>query len=165
MIILGIDPGSTRAGYGIIDFGPGIPRFVDGGIIKVSSQEKNIRLVELEEQFKKILRNRHLDAAGIERLYFVKNLKTGLEVAQSRGVLILCLSKKKIPLYEWTPSEVKQAVTGYGSADKKSVEKMIRVILKIEDLKQPDDVYDALAVALVTGYTILNPKLQITNFK
>ena len=60
---------------------------------------------------------------------------------------------------------MKQAVTGYGSADKKSVEKMIRVILKIEDLKQPDDVYDALAVALVTGYTILNPKLQITNFK
>ena len=152
MIILGIDPGSTRAGYGIIDFSKDNSKFIDGGIVLVSSKDKNRRLVELEESFEKIFKIHNPEIVGIERLYFVKNQKTGLEVAQSRGVLLLSVAKRNLPIYEFTPNEIKQGVTGYGSADKIAVTKMVQKILKIGDINQPDDVYDALAIALMAGY-------------
>ncbi|BCX15890.1 MAG: crossover junction endodeoxyribonuclease RuvC [Candidatus Parcubacteria bacterium] len=152
MKIIGIDPGSTRAGFGIIKFQKNNPLFLKGGIIKVTASEKNRRLVELEREFQKLIKHQKIEAAGIEKLYFVKNLKTGLEVAQARGVLLLCLSKKRVPIYEWTPTEIKQIITGNGSADKQSIEKMVKIILRIKEFRQPDDVFDALAIALVTGY-------------
>jgi crossover junction endodeoxyribonuclease RuvC len=153
MIILGVDPGSTRAGYGVIDFSRKQPKFIAGGILKVSSENKNQRLVELKNSFVPIIKKYSPDISGIERLYFVKNMKTALEVAQSRGVIIMCLQEGKIPIKEFTPLEIKQGICGYGRADKKAVEDMVRKILKIKDLKQPDDVYDALAIALMTGYS------------
>ncbi|HPW34141.1 MAG TPA: crossover junction endodeoxyribonuclease RuvC [Candidatus Paceibacterota bacterium] len=155
MKIIGIDPGSTRAGYGIIDFQGRLPVFIDAGILKISSLDKNERLLELYKSFQSIIKKYSLDAAGVEKLYFVKNIKTGIEVSQSRGVIILCLQEKKIPIKEYTPLEIKQGVCGYGGADKSAITKMVRSILKIEDLKQPDDVYDALGIALVTGYSML----------
>jgi crossover junction endodeoxyribonuclease RuvC len=151
MIILGIDPGSTKAGYGIIDFSKNNPKFIDGGIILVYSKDKNLRLVELEKSFEKIFSLHKPEIVGIEKLYFVRNQKTGLEVAQSRGVLLLSIAKRKLPIYEFTPNEIKQGITGYGSADKKAVTKMVQKILNIK-VKQPDDVYDALAIALMAGY-------------
>jgi crossover junction endodeoxyribonuclease RuvC len=152
MIILGIDPGSTHAGYGVIDFSKNKPSYIDGGIVSVDSKDKNIRLVELEQSFEKIIKKYKPDIVGIERLYFVKNQKTGLEVAQSRGVLLLSVAKRRLPVFEFTPNEIKHGITGYGSADKKAVTKMVRQILKIGDLNQPDDAYDALAIALMAGY-------------
>ncbi len=152
MIILGIDPGSTRAGYGIIDFSKNKSVYIDGGIVSVDSKDKNTRLVELERSFEKIIKKYKPEIAGVERLYFVKNQKTGLEVAQSRGVLLLSVAKRGLPIFEFTPNEIKQGITGYGSADKIAVTKMVRQILKIGDIKQPDDAYDALAIALMAGY-------------
>lgn len=156
MIILGIDPGSTRAGYGVIDFFKNHILFIDGGIIKVDSKDKNKRLVELESSFEKVIKKHKPELAGIEKLYFVKNLKTGMEVAQSRGILMLLMAKQNIPIFEFTPLEVKQGITGYGTADKKAVEIMVKKTLKIKDLNQPDDVYDALAIAIITGYETRN---------
>ena len=152
MIILGIDPGSTRAGYGIIDFSKNKSVYIDGGIVSVDSKDKNTRLVELERYFERIIKKYKPEVAGVERLYFVKNQKTGLEVAQSRGVLLLSVAKRGLPIFEFTPNEIKQGITGYGSADKIAVTKMVRQILKIGDIKQPDDAYDALAIALMAGY-------------
>ncbi|MBP6855734.1 MAG: crossover junction endodeoxyribonuclease RuvC [Candidatus Pacebacteria bacterium] len=154
MIIIGIDPGSTRAGWGVISFTKRRAVFIAAGIVKVLSTNKNERLVDLEKSFEKIIKKYKPDHAGIEKLYFVKNQKTGLEVAQSRGVLTLIVAKNNIPINEFTPNEIKQGITGYGTADKKAVTKMVRMILKLDDLKQPDDVYDALATALITGYAI-----------
>jgi len=154
MVIIGIDPGSTKAGYGIINFSKNDPKFISGGIISVCSKDKIKILVELEKSFEKIISTYQPKIAGIEKLYFVKNQKTGLEVAQSRGVLLLCIAKRKLPIYEFTPTQIKQGITGYGSADKKAVTQMVKKILKIGELNQPDDVYDALAIALMTGYVI-----------
>lgn len=156
MIILGIDPGSTRAGFGVIKHENKRTSFVDGGIITVKSKDKNQRLVDLEKSFEDILNKHHPDIVGIENIYFVKNQKTALEVAQSRGVLLLSTKRRFIPTYEFTPREIKMGLTGYGTADKKAVTKMVQIILKIGDLKQPDDVYDAIAIALVTLYSLKN---------
>ena len=165
MIILGIDPGSTRAGYGIIDFpnrSSGTnPKFIAGGILKVYSTDKSQRLVELRDSFIPIIKKYSPDVAGVEKLYFVKNMKTAMEVAQSRGIIMMCIQEKKIPIKEFTPLEIKQGVCGYGTADKQAITKMVQKLLKIGDLNEPDDVYDALAVALVTGYSIKN-KLSTT---
>lgn len=152
MIIIGVDPGSTRAGWGVVSFTKSGVAFVDAGIVCVTAKEKNERLVNLEKSFEKIVDAHKPDQAGIEKLYFVKNQKTGLEVAQSRGVLSCVIAKKNIPIFELTPNEIKQGITGYGTADKKAIIKMVSMILGIKDLKQPDDAYDALAIALVTGY-------------
>lgn len=158
MKILGIDPGSTRAGYGVIDFNKknNTAEYIDGGIISVSSKEENQRLLELKKSTEAVVKKHSPKMAGIEKLYFNKNVKTAIEVAQARGVLIVSIQDRQIPIYEFTPSEIKQGLTGYGSADKKSIEIMVKKILKIDDLKQPDDVYDALAIALVVGYSLKN---------
>jgi crossover junction endodeoxyribonuclease RuvC len=154
MIILGIDPGSTRAGYGVIDFSKKSPKFIAGGILKVFSDDKIQRLVDLRDSFVPIIKKYSPEMAGVEKLYFVKNMKTALEVAQSRGIIMMCLQERKIPIKEFTPLEIKQGVCGYGTADKQAVTKMVRTILKIKNLNEPDDVYDALATALITGYSL-----------
>lgn len=160
MIVIGIDPGSTRAGYGIVRFDGQSPSFVDGGLITVSSSDPSQRLVELFNSFENILTTITPDIVGMEKLYFVKNVKTGIEVAQARGVLTLCVARHTIPLYEFTPSEIKQGLTGYGNADKKAMEKMVKTILTIPDsARYHDDTYDALGVALITGYSHWNKKL------
>jgi len=149
MIILGIDPGSARVGYGLIKREKNNLEFVSAGLLKISSPDKNERLVELEKSFEKLLTKARPDLAVIEKLFFMKNMKTALEVAQSRGVLTLIIAKRKIPLLEYTPMEIKQGVTGYGLADKKSVAKMVAKILKINKIIGYDDISDALAAAIL----------------
>jgi len=155
MIILGIDPGSTRAGYGVIEFSRSRSYYIDGGIVQTAARNKNELLVDLYESFRRVLEQHKPDIVGIEKLYFSKNLKTATEVSQARGVLILCVQQKRIPMRELTPLEVKQGLTGWGRADKKSVEKAVRQELKLpKALRAHDDVFDALATALVTGYVV-----------
>ncbi len=149
MKILGIDPGSTRAGYGLIKKEKGDLKFIGAGILKVSSKDKNQRLAELEKSFSLLLKKERPDLAVMEKLYFMRNLKTAIEVAQARGVLTLLIIKHKIPLLEYSPLEIKQNITGYGMADKKSVAKMVAKILKMETISRYDDATDALAAAIV----------------
>jgi crossover junction endodeoxyribonuclease RuvC len=149
MKILGVDPGSTRVGYGLIEKDGNELKFIKAGLLKISSPDKSQRLLEIERSFSRLLKKEKPDLAVLERLYFLKNMKTALEVAQSRGVLTLVITKYKIPLLEHTPLEIKQAVTGYGLADKKSVAKMVAKILKIKKISRYDDVSDALAAAIL----------------
>lgn len=151
MKILGIDPGSARVGYGLIKKDGNRFCYVESGLLKITSKDKSQRLLELEKSFRKLLKKHKPDIVALEKLYFVKNLKTGLEVAQSRGILVLLAAQYKISLLEYTPSEVKLNVAGYGAADKKAVAKMAAKILKIEKIDGPDDVSDALAIALTAA--------------
>jgi crossover junction endodeoxyribonuclease RuvC len=149
MKILGIDPGSVRVGYGLIKKGKGGLKFIKAGLLEMTAKDKNKRLLDLERSFSRLLKKEGPDLAVLERLYFAKNLKTALEVAQSQGVLTLLIIKNKIPLLECTPLEIKQGLTGYGLADKKSVAEMVAKILNIKKIKNVDDVTDALAAAII----------------
>lgn len=152
MLILGLDPGSTRVGYGLIKKEGGRLKFIKAGLLKITSTNKAERLVELEKSFSSLLRSVKPELASLEKLYFVKNWKTGLEVAQSRGILTLLITKNKIPLLEYTPLQIKQALTGYGLSDKKAVQKMVMKFLGIAKIQGGDDAADALAAAITAAY-------------
>jgi len=153
MKIIGIDPGSTRAGYGIISFEK-TPSFIAGGIIHTHSSDKNTLLAELYTSCNELLDTHKPDVAGVEKLYFAKNVRTATEVSQSRGVILLSLAQRGIVIEEITPLAVKQGISGWGGATKKDVEKAVRQTLMLDGFKDHDDVFDALAIALVTAYSL-----------
>lgn len=136
---MGIDPGSALVGYGLVEE----DRALDYGCIKTQNQ-----LTLLEEQLQAILKKHQPDAVAVEKLFFSQNTKTALKVGESRGVIMLLISRSRIPVAEYTPLEVKLAVTGYGRADKKQIQLMVKNLLKLPEIPQPDDAADALAVAL-----------------
>ena len=151
MKILGIDPGSTRVGYGVIESNGSELKYIKSGLLKILSSDKEKRLMELADSFGELLKTENPDLVSLEKLYFVKNVKTGMEVAQSRGIIILLTKQNKTPIAEYTPSEVKLNITRSGNADKNAVAKMVKLILKTEEIKGPDDVYDAVAIAIVAA--------------
>ncbi|MDP3999456.1 MAG: crossover junction endodeoxyribonuclease RuvC [bacterium] len=158
MIILGIDPGSTRIGYGVIETAKGLS-LIDCGIIGTDLKSPNDQLLENVQRLSSLMKKYRPAIVSIEKIYFSKNVKTGIAVAQTRGALIAEISRYKTPIKELGPSEIKLAVTGYGFADKKAVAKMVKLILKIKDdrLKGYDDLTDALAIAIAgAGKTIEN---------
>ena len=150
MIILGIDPGSTRIGFGIISKDKEI-KLIDYGVIEYSRKPGtgfSDLVFEITKNLGKIIKKYRPELVGIEKIYFSKNVKTGIEVAQTRGAIILEIAKLGIPIKEFSPSEIKSAITGYGAADKKSVSKMVARILNVEKITGFDDASDALAIAL-----------------
>ena len=153
MIIIGIDPGSTRIGYGIIKFKKE-PELIDYGSINLKRGQKSAGelLSEVISELQSLIKKYQPELAAIEKLYFSKNVKTGIEVAQTRGAIISELAQKNILVKEFGPSEVKLTVAGYGLADKKGVAKMVKKILKIENLSGYDDASDALAIAITAAY-------------
>ncbi|MHB9019257.1 MAG: crossover junction endodeoxyribonuclease RuvC [Minisyncoccota bacterium] len=155
MIILGIDPGTTRIGFGIISEEGGKLKLIDYGVIEGrSKQEISVCILENCKKLSKLIKKYKPEVAGIEKIFFSKNIKTGIDVAQSRGALILELAKAGIKIRELSPSEIKSSVTGYGLADKKSVSKVAAMILGIKDgLKGYDDASDAVAIAIATIFT------------
>lgn len=162
MLILGIDPGSTRVGYGLIKKEKNNLTLIKSGLLKISSKDKIQRLLEIETQFTKIIKSAKPDLVVLEKIFFMKNLKTAIEVAQSRGVLTLIAAKHKISLLELAPSEIKISVAGYGQADKKTVAKMVAINLKlkIKKIKGPDDVTDAIAAAIAGANNLFFKGLQ-----
>ncbi|MEK7635806.1 MAG: crossover junction endodeoxyribonuclease RuvC [Patescibacteria group bacterium] len=159
MIILGLDPGSVAIGYGLLKKEKKELKLLKSGLFKISSKDKSERLLEIEKSFLQLIKNNKIDIIAIEKLFFMKNMKTALEVAQSRGVLTLVAAKHKISLLEFSPSEVKSAVTGYGLADKKAVAKMVAKFLKIDTIKKSDDETDAIAIALTAANNSINIKI------
>jgi crossover junction endodeoxyribonuclease RuvC len=124
-------------------------KIVDYGTIHTSSEmQMPDRLVELYQQLKAIIKLHSPQSGAVEKLFFARNVRTALTVGQARGVALLALAEAGIPLYEYTPNEVKQSVTGYGAADKNQVQNMVQAILEMDSLPQPDDAADALAVAV-----------------
>jgi len=152
MYFLGIDPGLSEVGFGIIEVRSGEPRFVDCGIIKtLPSQEMAERLVIIKQDIKEILGLHKYTAVGIEELFFVKNITNGIKVAQARGVILSEVYEKGLPVYEMKPSEVKNNICGSGSADKRQVQEMVKRLLRLSVLPKPHDAADALAIALLTA--------------
>lgn len=150
MIILGIDPGSTRIGYGVIS-GPKKLKLIDYGTIDNKREEVGKLLSDISNEVSGLIKKHSPDLVGIEKIYFSKNVKTGIEVAQARGAIISEIAKAGIPIKEFSPSEIKLSVTNYGLADKKAVSKMTAKILGAEKISGFDDASDALAIAVTTA--------------
>lgn len=152
MRILGIDPGYAIVGYGVVDVRSGLYRPIEYGAITTQAGEDfPARLREIYEGMTELLQTHKPQAAAVEKLYFTNNKTTGIGVAEARGVILLALSQAGVPLYEYTPMQVKQAVTGYGKALKPQVQEMTRKLLRLPAVPKPDDTADALALAIAHG--------------
>lgn len=150
MVILGIDPGTKRAGFGLIKKEKNILSFLKGGVLKSSSENQPEILAEITSDLKKIIDEFNPDLAGMEKLYFLKNKKTGLAVAEARGAITLTLKNNSLPIFEFSPTEIKSFLTGNGQADKEEVRHFVELILK-EKITGVDDISDALAVAILAS--------------
>lgn len=161
MRILGIDPGFGRVGWGVIDQTKGSDWSVLGyGCIATSSKETFIdRLKVIHEEVVGIIKKYKPDRMAVEEVFYFKNAKTVIDVAQARGVIVLTSVKNNLPVDEFTPLQVKQAVTGYGRAEKAQMQKMVATILKMKEKIKSDDAADALAVALCAGQSLWLKKL------
>lgn len=152
--ILGIDPGYAIVGYGVVEVQGGRYRPVEYGAVTTQpGNDFGLRLKEIYEGMAQLLRQHQPQAAAVEKLYFTNNKTTGIGVAEARGVLLLALSQAGVPLFEYTPMQVKQAVTGYGKAVKKQVQEMTRMLLNLPAVPKPDDTADALAMAITFCHT------------
>jgi crossover junction endodeoxyribonuclease RuvC len=155
MIILGIDPGLATLGYGVIEKDEkGNCRAIDCGVVLTPKDEGlPVRLALLEEGIQKILDKYKPDEIAMEELFFSKNITTGIAVAHARGVALLTCVKACGKLYEYTPMQIKQAITGYGNADKKQMQSVVASLLRLKCVPKPDDAADALGVALCHAFT------------
>jgi crossover junction endodeoxyribonuclease RuvC len=150
MITLGIDPGTAITGYGIIkEEQDGCLKVLDFGVIRTSAdQSHGDRLVHLYKRIKELILLHQPEMGAVEKLFFERNVRTALNVGQARGVALLAMAELNMKIGEYTPLEVKQAVAGYGGADKNQVQQMVKAILGLEVIPHPDDAADALAVAI-----------------
>lgn len=154
MVILGIDPGIAIVGYGLIVSERGNFSLIDYGVIRTPKDESTpVRLAMIEEGLIKLIERYKPDCIAIEELFFANNVRTAITVAEARGVILLTAVKNCGKLYEYTPLQIKQAITGYGKADKLQVQTMVKMMLKLKAIPRPDDAADALAVALTHGQT------------
>ena len=149
MLILGIDPGYAIIGWGVIRYERGRYIPVDFGAITTNAGVPfNRRLEQIYDQLNELLDTHHPDVVAVEKLYFQTNAKTAIDVAQARGVTMLALQQHGVPVYEYTPLQVKSAVTGFGQAQKPQVMEMTKRLLRLKAVPKPDDTADALAIAI-----------------
>jgi len=149
MIILGVDPGTGVTGYGVLESDGTQHRFLDCGVFRLPVRRGLAeRLGYLAGELRRVISNSGAQALALEDLFFAVNVKSALHLAHARGVIMLCATEGNIPVFEYSPLEVKSAVTGYGRAEKQQVQEMVRVILRLESPPSPFDAADALAVAI-----------------
>lgn len=149
MIVLGIDPGYARVGYGIIEYSKNQYKVIEyGSITTEAGVPIPKRLLKLQDELKEITKKYNIDAASVEELFFNTNTKTAINVAQARGVIVTTLESSNIPVFEYTPLQIKQALVGYGRADKEQIKRMVKEYLKLEKMPRLDDTTDALAIAI-----------------
>lgn len=149
MIVLGIDPGTATTGYGLVTETESGIALVDYGVILTPAGERpEIRLLILSQKLNEVLLLHQPESGAVEKLFFQRNVSTAISVGQARGVALLALAQHHVDCHEYTPLEVKQAVTGYGGADKPQVQQMVKALLNMEKIPQPDDAADALAIAI-----------------
>ncbi|MBA2758796.1 MAG: crossover junction endodeoxyribonuclease RuvC [Chloroflexia bacterium] len=152
-VTIGIDPGTAILGYGIVE-GDGDSRLIEFGVIETpSGQPMPDRLVTLYNAITELLVQHEPDELAVEQLFFARNVTTAIAVGQARGVVLLAAAQRGIPVTEYSPSEIKNAIVGYGKADKRQVQEMVRILLALEMAPHPDDAADALAVALCHAQT------------
>lgn len=154
MRTLGIDPGTAIMGWGVLEEQNGVLQAVAYGALTTPARKPPAeRLLLLYQGLAEIIHTYHPDAAAVEELFFSRNVTTALAVGQARGVALLALAQVHIPIYEYKPLVVKQTVSGYGGADKRQVQEMVRVTLQLRAIPKPDDTADALAIAICHAYT------------
>ncbi len=148
-IILGIDPGIADMGFGVIEKEGYKLKALDYGSIKTKSKlSDEVRLSQIKEELDKIFKKYKPDCVAVEKLFFCNNAKTAIAVGQARGVAMLCAGQNCLDVKEYTPLQVKIALTGYGKADKKQIQQMTKVVLNLKEIPKPDDAADALAIAV-----------------
>ena len=149
MRILGIDPGTGIMGFGVIETGGRHPQMLDAGVIRTEvNQPEPERLVTIYDSLRQIIDETKPNVVSVEKLFFARNVTTAMNVAQARGVVLLAAQQFKLPIYEYTPLQIKMSLVGYGRATKSQVQEMVRVVLKLKQAPKPDDCADALAAAL-----------------
>ena len=154
MRILGIDPGFAITGYGIIDYIGNKFKLIDSGAVLTKAGESfPLRLTKIYDDLSNIIDLYKPDAISVEELFFNNNVKTAINVAQARGVILIVGCKKNVPTFEYTPLQIKQAVAGYGRADKLQVQKMVKAILNVEKLPKLDDTTDSIAAAICHAHS------------
>lgn len=155
MRILGIDPGTGILGFGVVDVAKGKATLVDAGVIRTPvKQDDAVRLQTIYEELTGIIAETKPEAMSVEKLFFARNVTTAMTVAQARGVVLLCGMQAGLTIHEYTPMQIKQALTGYGRAEKKQIQEMVRVILQLKEIPRPDDAADALAAAITHSMTV-----------
>ena len=161
MIVMGIDPGTAIVGYSIVEFVKNKYRILDYGCVYTDKDEDMpVRLEQIYDKLDGIIKIWKPEDMETEELFFFKNQKTIIKVGQARGVITLCGQKNKLNLFSYTPLQVKMGVTGYGKADKKQVQEMVKVVLGMQEIPKPDDAADALAIAV----THINSKGGLGSF-
>jgi crossover junction endodeoxyribonuclease RuvC len=157
MIIMGVDPGTAIIGYGLIEKetkGQKL-KLIDYGCIKTTNDLSTAqRLKILNIELAALIKKYNPDAVAVEDIFFFKNLKTAIKVSQARGVILMTICNADLPVYEYTPLQIKQAVACYGRAEKMQVQKMIKTLLALDEVPKPDDAADALAVAICCAHSI-----------
>lgn len=165
MRILGIDPGYAIVGFGVLEYNSGKFTAVDYGAITTSSDmDFNRRLKVIYDDMTEIITTYKPDEMGIEKLFFNTNEKTAIDVAQARGVTLLPAIIRNIPIYEYTPLQVKCSIVGYGRAEKKQVQEMTKTMLHLKSIPKPDDTADAVAIAITHGLSV-NTRRVMKNFE
>lgn len=155
MKILGIDPGTAITGFGIIEVSGGKSKLVDAGVIRTpAKQALELRLETIYNELMEIIEETKPDEAAVEELFFAQNVTTAMSVAQARGVVLLAIIKSNLEHAGYTPLQIKQALTGYGRAEKRQIQEMVKTILGLGEIPKPDDCADALAIAICHGMNI-----------
>ena len=149
MIVLGIDPGTAIVGFGVIESN-GVKHYMkDAGVIRTPAhQELELRLQTIHKSIEEIIKQNKPDVMVVEKLFFARNVTTAMSVSHARGVIYLAGVQAGVKIIEYTPLQIKQAITGYGQADKNQIQEMVRVMLRLKEKPKPDDCADALAAAL-----------------
>ena len=154
MKILGVDPGTATTGFGVVIAEPGKLRFVDAGVILTKpDMAMPDRLNILHQELGQIIAEHKPEAAAVEQLFFATNVTTAILVGQARGVILLALAEAGLIAAEYTPMQVKQAVSGYGGAKKPQIQEMVKTLLNLPHIPKPDDAADALAIAITHAHT------------
>ncbi len=150
--ILWIDPGTTDVGFAVIETVKNTRNIITFGVIHTTpNAAQSIKLLEIANDLEDIIKTHKITHAAVEKLYFSTNLKTGIDVAQSRGVILLSLEKAWIKLYEYTPLQVKKALCGNGKAEKKQIGRAVQLLFKLDEVPKPDDAADALGIAYLAS--------------
>lgn len=158
MKILGIDPGTAIVGFGVIESNRRKHVLVDAGVIRTPAhQADELRLHTIHDSLTEIIQEHNPDVMVVEKLFFAKNVTTAMSVSQARGVILLVATQNGVPIAEYTPLQIKQALTGYGRAEKNQIQEMVKVLLALSEVPKPDDCADALAAALThaTGSSVI----------
>jgi len=154
MRIIGIDPGTGILGFGIIEITTKGPQLVDAGVIRtLAKTDDALRLATIYDELTDIITNTKPQVMAVEKLFFAQNVTTAMTVSQARGVVLLCGQQAGLQIFDYTPLQIKQALTGYGRADKQQIQEMVRVILRMKTVPKPDDCADALAAAITHSMT------------